>query len=166
MPRSKRRETRGQATLEAALLVPAVLVLVVTIFDVGSSILFAANLQSAADGAARAIESSRGAESSVEDVLDQVNGAYPNLAGRVTADVNKRAHEVTAIGYKLYNPQTGSFHGRPAHVGDDRYDITLGYAGEWLSPVMRAISQAAGGQGRFEVTASATATVDTTLEEW
>ena len=166
MKSKRERAVRGQATLEAALLMPIAFILVVTVIDVGRAILLMANLQSAADSVARSLEASMVLDATPERAVRAACSAYPNLAGKVEAEVVRSAHEVEPVDYRLYDSASGVYRVRASHVARDRYSVTLAFTGGWTSPVMVAVSQGSGGGGHFVLKANSIATVDKTLGEW
>jgi len=170
MPRSigkRKRGESGQALVEAALLIPIVVVLLAGVFDMGRYYVLAADVQSACDSVCRMIEADQKVDiGALEGELDRL---YPNMSGSLELHVGDAEMTNTSssgdAGYHIYDPRTGSWKSHPQTTSQEKRAVTVTLEQNWVTPGMMALSAVTTGSG-FKIERTNTATIDRTLEAW
>lgn len=159
------RAARGQALVETAVIVPAVVLLVAAIVDGGLYLYAGQNVETAANAVARQLEANPGWTN--DEAQDYLREAYPILdAAELSVGPAVQESEDLAGGYRVYDARTGAFASRPTTVSWSKRKVTVTYTGRWTTPIPMAVSGiAARGRG-YTIAATATATADTTFETW
>ena len=165
--REKERFERGQALVEAALVLPILIILLAGVFDLGRYFVVTNNVQSACDSACRIIEDARGVNES--DIQANLATMYPTMADAITVEISDAQmdveHSDSGNGYRIYDTRSNTFNMRPQTFTQEKRLVTVTCKQAWVTPGMMALSNLVS-DGKFTVVAQNTATIDRTLDQW
>ena len=161
------RAEKGQALVEAALLIPVLVILIAGVFDLGRYYVMCADVQSACDTVCRSIEAKQ--EAPLSELEDELKALYPNMASSLVLEVSDPIITTTEhtgqAAYHIYDADAGVFRDRPQKLSQERREVTVSLTQGWITPGMMAIAGVTGGN-EFTISCSNTATIDRTLEVW
>jgi|GEM_PF-2518216 hypothetical protein len=162
-------DERGQALVEAALVIPILVIILAGVFDLGRYFVLEADVRSACDTACRSIEAARQVDMAA--LNEEVDALYPSLAGALEISVgDARLEEKTTAAdgvpyYHIYDVPGSEPLTRPQTLSQEKRAVTVSLDGDWVTPGLMALSAVTTGGG-FHIEDSGTATIDRTITAW
>lgn len=148
----------GQASVEFAIIIPFVLMLMATVVDLGTYAVRAASLETAAADVAHQIEASPSMTSA--DATAYVKNTYPLFGSDVSVSLGKPSD--SSVGYTYYIDGGTGFKEISTQADSKKEDVTLTFTGTWVMPWSSAVS----GNPGYTLTKTVTATTDQTWEDF
>lgn len=156
---------KGQTATEFALLLPIILLIMLSVIDMGRFAVAISETTNCATDIARQLDANP--NMSQTEVLQYAHSAHPELVGDLNITLTNGGQTETDSQYKIWNQDEQQFKSRISKYTTDKTYVTVTYKDKWISPGAMSFSGITTGDStHFTVAKSSVATNDTTIETW